>query len=197
MSDEQQPDLQWGPLEQRPQRRGRVWVIVGAAVAALVLVGALLFFLLPRGEDSPRPEVSTTPSPSASVTEEPTPGSTAGPEPSMTPVTTPPPVPDPSVDAFRDQVRGWLDDALTGIDIVSASSGQEALGVVETLEDDVQRLSETPAPSSIQSEWSEALGDYAESLTALRAVVSDGSGTAASVESARASAEKLRAVVGL
>ncbi|PCE14936.1 hypothetical protein AUC47_01995 [Microbacterium sp. SZ1] len=196
MAENTQPDLQWGPLEQKPRGRGRIWIIVGLAVAALIVVGVLLFFLLPRA-DGQSPEASATPSPSATTTEEPTPAPTIAPDPTMTPVTTPPPVPDPSVDAFREQVRGWLDDALTGIDIVSASSGQEALSVVETLEDDAQRLSETPAPTSIQSGWSEALGRYAESLAALRTAVSDGSGTSASAESARASAEELRTVVGL
>lgn len=206
MTDEPQPDLRWAPLEPKPRNRGRVWLIVGLVVAALVIVGVLLFFLLPRGESptpgasgSPSPSASpsassspsTSPSPTATQTEVPPP--TAAPEPS-TPVTTPPPVADPSVDAFRGQVRGWLDDALTGLQIASETSGQDATAVIESLQADAQRLGEIAPPGSIESAWGAAVDDYNQKLSALRSEATAGT---PSVDSARAAVNELRAVVGL
>lgn len=202
MTDEPQPDLRWAPLEPKPRNRGRVWLIVGLVVAALVIVGVLLFFLLPRGE-SPTPGASGSPSPSASpsaspsMTPSPTqtdaPQPTTEPEPSMTPITTPPPIADPSVDAFRGQIQGPLDDALTGLEILGETSGQDAISVVESLQADAQRLSETAAPSSIEAAWGERLAVYAQSLTELRADPA----AAGAIDRARGAANDLRAVVGL
>ncbi|MFJ4997524.1 hypothetical protein ACIP5T_05190 [Microbacterium sp. NPDC088619] len=208
MTDEPQPDLRWAPLEPKPRNRGRVWLIVGLVVAALVIVGVLLFVLLPRGE-SPTPGASGSPSPSASASASASPSSspspsptpaqtetpppTAAPEPS-TPVTTPPPVADPSVDAFREQVRGWLDDALTGLQIASETSGQDATAVIESLQADAQRLGEIAPPGSIESAWGAAVDDYNQKLSALRSEATAGT---PSVDSARAAVNELRAVVGL
>lgn len=207
MTDEPQPDLRWAPLEPKPSNRGRVWLIAGLVVAALVIVGVLLFFLLPRGE-SPTPGASGSPSPSASPsvspsaspssTQPPTeaPQPTSAPEPT-TPITTPPPVADPSLDAFRGQVQGWLDDALTGLEIVNETSGQDALSVLDTLQADAQRLSGTVAPTSLASSWSDGVGSYAQKLEELRSAASSGASTGAAVAAARAAADELRALVGL
>ncbi|KQR49544.1 hypothetical protein ASF87_12490 [Microbacterium sp. Leaf161] len=207
MTDEPQPDLRWAPLEPKPRNRGRVWLIVGLVVAALVIVGVLLFFLLPRGE-SPTPGASGSPSPSASPSASPSmspsasptpiqteiPQPTAAPEPT-TPITTPPPAADPSVDAFRGQVRGWLDDALTGLQIVSETSGQDATAVIANLQADAQRLGETAPPSSIESAWGAAVNDYNQTLSALRSDAA--AGTPTDVDSARSAANALRDIVGL
>jgi hypothetical protein len=207
MTDEPQPDLRWAPLEPKPSNRGRVWLIVGLVVAALVIVGVLLFFLLPRGE-SPAPGASGSPSPSASPSESPStspspspsttptdvPQQTAAPEPT-TPVTTPPPAADPSVDAFRGQVGGWLDDALTGLQIVSETSGQDSAAVIASLQADAQRLGETVPPGSIESAWSAAVDEYNQALSALSSDVA--AGTPATVDNARSAVNELRGIVGL
>lgn len=208
MTDEPQPELRWAPLEPKPSNRGRVWLIVGLVVAVLVIVGVLLFFLLPRGETptpgasgSPSPSASAStspsPSPSASPTQTETPQPTAEPAPTMTPVTTPPPVADPSVDAFRGQVQGWLDDALTGLEIVGETSGQDAISVLDTLQADAQRLAGTAAPVSIASSWSDGVNRYAQKLGELRSAASSGASTGNAVAAARAEADQLRALVGL
>lgn len=204
MTDPTQPELRWAPLEPKPRNRGRVWLIVGLVVAALVIVGVLLFFLLPRGE-SPTPGASGSPSPSASASASPSPSPsasqteapqpTAEPEPTMTPVTTPPPVADPSVDAFRGQVQGWLDDALTGLQIVSESSGQDATEVIASLQADAQRLGEISPPASIESAWGAALNEYNQALSSLQSEAS--SGASPSVDRASSAVNQLRGLVGL
>lgn len=207
MTDAPQPDLRWAPLEPKPSNRGRVWLIVGLVVAALAIVGVLLFFLLPRGDapdpgasasPSASPTASASPASSANPSSSPTPAQTEAPQPTAepeptTPITTPPPVSDPSVDAFRGQVQGRLDDALTGLEIVGETSGQDATSVVETLQADAQRLSETAAPSSIEGAWGERLAAYARSLTELRA----DPGSAGALDRSRDAANDLRALVGL
>lgn len=207
MTDEPQPDLRWAPLEPKPRNRGRVWLIVGLVVAALVIVGVLLFFLLPRGESpapgasgSPSPSASPSVSPSASPSSTPTPTQTEVPPPTVapvptTPVTAPPPAPDPSVDAFRGQVQGWLDDALTGLQIASGTSGQDATSVIESLQADAQRLAETAPPGSIESAWVAAVNDYIQTLSALHSDVA--AGASATVDSARSAVNELRGIVGL
>lgn len=209
MSDQPQPELRWAPMEPKPSRAGRVWLIVGLVVAALLVAGVVLFFVLPRNE-TPQEEGTASPSPSASASASPTPTSSTTPtatppstpaptsEPTSEPtppVETQPPVVDPSIGAFRDQVSGWLDDALTGLDIVSGTSGQDALSVIDTLQDDAQRLSEASPPSSIASQWNDGVAAYSQRLGELRAAVSGGS--APSVDAARSAAESLRGVVGL
>lgn len=185
MSDSQ-PDVRWAPTEPRPENRGRVWLIVGVAIAALVIVGLLLFFLLPRGE-APAPDASGSPSPSQSST----PGETP------TPASTPPAPIEPTLDGFREEVGGWLDDAPRGLDIVSASDGTEGLSVVETLEADAQRLSDSLPPSSIDQQWRDGVTGYLERLAELRTVLSAGSESAGAVEAARSAVQNLRDLVGL
>lgn len=201
---EQQPEYIWAPTDETP-KRGRVWLIVGLAVAAVAIAVAAFWLFLRPGAPlasatptaSASPSASVSPSASASATESATPSAapSEAPEPSMTPVTTPPPPVDPSVDAFRGQVGGWLNDALTGLDIVADSRGSDAVPVVDNLRDDAQRLAEVPAPSSISSDWNEAVSDYSGRLTELRKAVSSGSDV--SVDAARVSAQRLRDLVGL
>lgn len=198
--DEQQPELRWAPLPPPPKRTGRTWLIIGLVVAALAIAGAVLFFLLPRGS-SPAPTESASPTPTASPTESATPSPSGTPSPSAEPepepITTAPPVGDPSADVFRDKVSGWLDTAPRGLDIIAGASGQDGLPVVDTLQDDAQRLSDARPPSSIQQEWSDGVNAYAQQLSALRSAIEDSSGVSAAVDAARASAQSLRSLVGL
>jgi hypothetical protein len=92
-------------------------------------------------------------------------------------------------------VSGWLNDAVTGLDIVSGTSGQDALSVIDTLQNDAQRLSETSPPSSISSQWTDGVAGYSQRLGELREAVSGGS--SASVDAARSAVENLRSLVGL
>lgn len=200
MSDGQpqpQPELRWAPLPPKPKRAWKVWTIAGIVVVALIVSIIVLFVLLnPGGEPdvegtaSPTPSVSVSPSPSEPPTVEPTD------EPTV-PAVTEPPVVDPSVEAFREQVSVWLESAPTGLDIVSQSSGQDALTVVDTLQEDAQRLSDAQPPSSILEQWYSGVSAYAETLGALRTAVTSGSGVPAAVESARVAVQDLNAIVGL
>ena len=194
--DEPQPEVRWAPLPPAPKRTGRVWLIVGLSVAALAIVGLLLFFLLPRDGD-PEPVDSTSPTPTAtpSETATATPAPTTTPEP--TPITTAPPIGDPTVEVFRDKVSGWLNSADRGLDIVAGASGQDALPVVDSLQEDAQRLGDALPPSSIQDSWRSGVEAYAQRLTALRAAIEGGSGVPGAIDSARAAAADLRSLVGL
>ncbi len=191
---EQQPEVGWAPIPPKPSRRGRVWLIVGLVVAALVVAAVLLLFLLPRGE-SPEPGKSPAPTPSTSATASAPPEPTG--EPTTDPVVSPPPAADPSLDAFRGQVSGWLSDAGRGLDIVARTSGQDALTVIATLQEDAQRLSDSQAPSSILEQWREGVATYAQRLTDLRAAVSEGADAASAVDAARAAAQDLKTTVAL
>jgi len=191
MTDEQQPDAPWAPMEPQPSNRGRIALIVALIVAGLVVVGVLLFFLLPRGE-SPAPGASGTPSASPSATSTPDPSD----EPTTPPVTVAPEPITPSVETFRDQVGFWLEDAGRGLDIAAASSGQDAVQVVETLQEDAQRLSDTLPPSSIATEWRDGVADYAQTLADLKNAASSGSDTTTATDAARASLQVLTDLVG-
>ena len=196
--DEPQPEVRWAPLPPAPKRTGRVWLIVGLSVAALAIVGLLLFFLLPRG-GAPEPVESASASPTATPSETPTPAPTptgsAPPEP--TPITTAPPVGDPTVEVFRDKVSGWLNSADRGLDIIAGASGQDALPVVDSLQQDAQRLGDALPPSSIQDSWRSGVETYAQRLVALRAAIESGSGVSGAIGSARSAAADLRDLVGL
>jgi hypothetical protein len=200
--EEPQPELRWAPLPPQPKRTGRVWLIVGLSVAALAIVGVLLFMLLPRG-DSPTPSGSASPTPTATATTTPTqtptatPTATTPPAPEPTPVLTQPPATDPTIEVFRGQVSGWLNDAPRGLDIIAGASGQDALPVVDTLQQDAQRLSDAQAPSSIASKWQDGVADYAQRLAQLRTAITNDSGVPAAVDAARKSVNGLRSLVGL
>ncbi|MEE6389435.1 MULTISPECIES: hypothetical protein [Microbacterium] len=196
---EPQPEVRWAPLPPRPRNRGRLWLIVGLVVAALVIVGLLLFFLLPRdgapapgGSASPSPSATTSPSASPSTPNAPSEGATPDP----TPLTTPPPVGDPSLEVFRDKVGGWLTAAERGLDIVDENRNQDALPVVDSLQEDAQRLGDAVPPSSIQDAWRSGVETYAERLTALRTALESDSGVSGALDSARSAVAELRSVAG-
>lgn len=197
MSD-QQPELRWAPMPPQPKKSGKVWLIVGLTVVALVIVGALLFFLLPR-EDTSGPAESASPTPTATPTHTPSPTltPTAVPEPTRTPQVTRPPVTDPTVDVFRGQVSGWLGDAPRGLDIIAGASGQDGLPVIDTLRQDAQRLSDARPPSSIAANWRDGVTAYADRLEELRAAITKGSGVSPAVDAARSAVQELRSLVGV
>jgi len=203
MSDEQQPELRWAPIPPKPSRKGRVWLIVGLVIAALVVAGVVLFFVLnQRGKPDAEGTASPSPSASASASPSPTPTATATATAAPTteptePVETEPPVVDPNIETFRSQVSGWLGDAGRGLDIVAGASGQDALSVVDTLQQDAQRLSDAQPPTSILEQWYSGVGVYSDELATLRSAVSAGSGVTAAVEDARAALANLKAIVGL
>ena len=194
MTDEQQPELRWAPIPPKPRNRGRIWLIVGLVVAALAIVGVLLFLLIPRG-DGPDPDPS--PSPSATPSATPTPTPTPTPEPTDPPVVTEPPVVDPTIDAFRTQVGAWLEDGSRGLDIVSGVNGPDASPVVATLQEDAQRLSDAQPPSSIATAWRDGVSAYAQRLAELNTAVTSGSDTAAAIDAARSALQTLNGLVGL
>ncbi|MGQ7310483.1 hypothetical protein ACUOFU_02170 [Microbacterium arabinogalactanolyticum] len=193
---EQQPEYVWAFPPEKP-KRGRVWLIVALAVVAVAIVGVLLWAFLRPGTPVAGPTSSTSASPAASASPTPTPTTSPTPEPTPTqaPITSAPPVPDPDLGAFRDQVSGWLDDALTGLDIVSRASGQDAVDVISTLQEDAQRLAGTAPPSSISGQWGDGVADYSRRLSDLSKAAS--SGSALSVNAARTSVANLRALAGM
>lgn len=199
MSDEQQPELRWAPIPPKPSRAKRVWLIAGIVLAALIISIVVFIALLPHGEE-PDADGTASPSPSAtaSSTPTPTPSPTAEPTTEPTaPVETEPPVVDPSVEAFRGQVSGWLGDAGRGLDIVAGASGQDALPVIDTLQQDAQRLSDAQPPASILEQWYSGVSTYAQKLQDLRSAVSAGSGVPGAVDAARTELAAVKALVGL
>ncbi|WP_337005873.1 MULTISPECIES: hypothetical protein [unclassified Microbacterium] len=189
---EQQPELRWAPMEPKPKRTGRVWLIIGLVVAALAVIGALLFFLLPRS-DAPETGANGTPSPSTSAS----PAPTTTPDLPSTPATTPPAPADPTLDAFRAQVGGWLTDAPRGLDLIASVGSDDALQVVDTLEQDARRLSDAQPPASIDTKWREGVDAYAQRLTELRSAILAETKTAGAVDAARSAVQSLQGIVGL
>lgn len=191
---EQQPELRWAPIPPAPKRRGRIWLIVGLSVLAVAIVITLLVLALPRGgsaEPTPSPSSSPSPTPSATPTQTPTP------EPTPTPETSPPPVADPDLDTFTTLVQPRLDDAVTGLGFLPGMSGQEAAQIVDQLQQDAERLADSVAPSSIATEWSNAVADYASKLVSLRSAIDSGASTGAPLTAASNSLQAVRALVGL
>ncbi|MGX1695916.1 hypothetical protein ACWIBQ_11120 [Microbacterium keratanolyticum] len=199
--NEQQPDVQW-VFPPEKNRTGRVWLIVALVAAVLLISGALAFFLIPRdGGPTPLPSGSPTPDASASATPLPTgsPLPTFAPPTGVptAPATTPPEPQDPDVATFAGAVGPRLDDALTGLSILEGLVGQDAISVIDQLQQDVQRLSDTPAPSSIDSEWRAGVSSYDETLRGLRQAAADGTDLSGGISSARDAANHLRSIVGL
>lgn len=192
MSEEQQPEAVWAFPEKKNNKR-RIWLIVILSVVAVAIVAALLFFFLPRGgepEATPSPTTSESATPTPTATPEPTP--TAPDDP-----TTPPPAPDPDLDTFAAQVQPRLDDASTGLQMVAGMSGQEAVQVVDQLQQDATRLSDSAAPSAIAEKWVTVVSDYGTKLSTLRTAYENGSAPKAALDAATAALKEVRALVGL
>ncbi|MGN7859958.1 hypothetical protein ACTJI8_05210 [Microbacterium sp. 22303] len=195
---EQKPEAVWIFPEEPKKRGGRIALIIGLIVAVLIVAAVVVLFLIPRGDGTPAP----TPSPTTSKTATPTP--TASPTPTTpptdlptAPATSPPPVPDPSVDQFRAQVQPRLDDASTGLDLVQNQSGDMAVQIVDSLQNDAQNLAGQPAPASIATQWGEAVNAYAARLQSLRSAYAGGSDPSGPLVDARAALGQLRSLVGL
>ncbi|WP_300267295.1 hypothetical protein [Microbacterium sp.] len=194
MSDEPQPEAVWY-FPEKKSNKGRIWLIVGLVVAAIVIVAVVLFFLIPRGAD---PQPTSSPSSSASPTPSPSPSDSTdpAPDPSMTPITTPPPVPEPDLETFTAEVKPRLDDAVRGLDLV-ADNREVGAQIVETLQQDAEILASAAAPQSIASDWSDAVVSYANTLNELRSVLDAGSDPRNALDTSRASLGELRALAGL
>lgn len=173
MSDERQPRAEWIFPEQKKSNKGRIWLIVGVSVLALAIVAALLYFLLPQGDEQ-NPESTPSPSPSHSATTTPTPSASVAPTqtpipPPTTPVTEAPAPADPELGVFREKVGYLLSDADTGLGFVTGTSGTDAVGIIDQLLQDAQRLSAAQAPTSIRTDWATGVDEYATVLQQMRA----------------------------
>ncbi|MGO1266979.1 MAG: hypothetical protein ACTMIY_10140, partial [Microbacterium gubbeenense] len=178
MSDEQQPGPEWIFAQQKRRDKAQIWWIIGFVVFALLIIGALLFFLIPRGAE---PGPTPSPSPTRTATPSPTPTSSSTPTPTTPPTATPtdepaptqPPVPDPDLETFAAQVQPRLDDAVHGLDLVTQNLDLGAQ-IVDSLQQDATLLSDAEAPSSIADDWYSAVNQYASKLAELRATYDNG-----------------------
>ncbi|MGB4138084.1 MAG: hypothetical protein WA971_16085 [Microbacterium sp.] len=194
-----EPEYVWVfPPDKRRTRR-RIWLIVVLVIAAVAIATTLFAVFLPRTDPSatPSPSPSTSPSatPTAPVTPSPSPSpSVPAPTPTVGPVTPPPPV-DPALPVFRDKVGPVLDDADTGLGFASGSSGQDAVQIVEQLQQDAQRLSDAVAPGSIADQWRTVVADYQAALSDLRSAYESGGSPTAALDSAQSAVAALRALI--
>ncbi len=209
MSDEHQPEAVW-VFPEKKSNKGRIWLIVALSVLALAIVLVVLYFFLPRTpapQPTATPSATASPSPSSSATATPTPTPTPTPTATSEPVPSqapteepkpvPPPAPDPDVSSFAGQVRPWLDDAATGLGYVADSNGQEAAQIIDTLQQDAQRLSDAGPPRSIASDWYPALGDYSAKLGELRSAADNGVVSQSALNGTKNALKALRSLVGI
>ncbi|WP_353112112.1 hypothetical protein [Microbacterium sp.] len=196
---EQQPEYVWVfPPDKRRNRR-RAWLIGILAVVAVAIAVALVWLLMPKGDPAPTPSpsdsasVSPTPtpsgSPSSTPTPTPTPTSTGGP-------VTPPPPADPDLPVFRGKVGPVLDDAGTGMKMLGGMSGQDAVQVVDQLQQDAQRLSDATAPKGIAQAWRDRVSSYSAALGKLRSAYQSGGGASGALDAVTSELAALRALVG-
>jgi cytoskeletal protein RodZ len=187
MTDEQQPELRWAPVEPRPRNRGRVWLIIGLIVAAIVIVGVLLFFLIPRSEQpappesspssSPSPSAGTTTSPSASPSEDPTPVETV-----------------PALNEAAQQIDDRLVNALSDLDYVSGASRDSAASVLAELQDGAQRISDS-LPGAGVTDGYDAVSAYSRALKAASDTIASGGDPQSDLNAAARAIEDLRALL--
>jgi len=201
---EQSPKAEWIFPPERPRRGRRIALVIGLVVAALLVAGLVVFILFPRAQATPDPTSSPSSSASPSPTATRTPTSPSSPTPTARPTTpgepttpqTEPPVPaDPDVETFRGQIGPRLTDALVGLDLLAGKSGQEAVDIVDQLQQDAQRLSDALPPSSIAERWRNAISAYAADLASLRTSASGGD-TAGGIAAVRRDVDDLRRIVG-
>jgi len=172
---EQKPDAVWVFPEEPKKRGGRIALIVGLVVLVLLAAGVVALFVVPRGGGALGPTASPStsrtamPSPSVSPTQTDAPTAVSVP---TAPATTPPPQPDPSITQFRNQVGFRLGTASEGLDMIAQGASDNAQTVAK-LQEDAQRLSDTPPPSSIADAWRSDLQNYTGYLAALSANSSD------------------------
>ncbi|MGN7964686.1 hypothetical protein ACTJKK_01280 [Microbacterium sp. 22179] len=197
MSNAPQPELRWAPIPPKPKNRARIWIIIGSVILALAIVAALLWFFLLRGET---PDGAPSPSPSSSETASPSPSGEPDPGASENPSEepgTPPVAPAPDLSAFVAQVQPRLDDGVRGLDMLAQLSGQDAVGVVDQLQQDAQRLAETTPPTSISDSWFTAVSEYSAALSEVRSAAESGGSTTDSVTTARERLQALRGLLGV
>lgn len=193
-----QPEYVWAFRDEKP-KRGRVWLIVVLVIVAVAIAAGLFWLFLRPGFPDTAETPSPTPLMSVSASSSATPSTSPTPSPTPVPsseLTAPTPA-EPDLTAFRDRVRPWLDDAITGLGFLSNSDSAEAESIIDSLEGDEQRLADLPVPSSIRGEWQEALAAYSDQLETLRGVVTNGADMNSAVKTARHSVESLQATAGL
>ncbi|MBS1672481.1 MAG: hypothetical protein JSS74_00760 [Actinobacteria bacterium] len=185
MSEQPQPEAVWVfPEDKKKGRGGRIALTIGLVVLALVAIGVVALFLIPRDD---RPAVAPTSSPSSTPTPSAAP-TTASPVPTAAPTVAPTPeVPD--IAAFRDQVGFRIVTAGEGLDLIA--QGQDPQGTVTKLQGDAQRIADVAAPTSIEQGWSAALQDYMAALDALSLNPAD----AAALAKARGAVAELTALL--
>lgn len=189
MTDDGRPTAQWAPLSPAPNNRRRVWLIVGLAVAAIVIVALVLFFLLPRNDDTATTP-SASPSPTSSTSESP-----GTPEPSPTSSGEPSPTPAPTeLDPAAQRIDDQLGEALSELDAISSESPDVAVGIVGELQDAAQRLSDSLPGAGIDDAYEEVQA-YSAALDRLRGALTSGGDVSAALDSARDALAELRAVV--
>ncbi|WP_417508314.1 hypothetical protein [Microbacterium sp.] len=201
MSDDQQAGPEWIFAQQKQRDKAQIWWIIGFVIFALLIIGTLLFFLIPRGDDtSPAPihppTATPTPSPTSTQTSTPAPTSPSTTSPIDEPLLTQPPVPDPDLETFAAQVQPRLDDAVHGLDLVTQNLDLGAQ-IVDSLQQDATILSDTAAPSSIAEDWNKAVTQYATKLADLRGTYSNGANPQPALDAATAALQKVRALVHL
>ncbi len=146
-----------------------------------------------RRRASGRFHPTTSPTPTAtSAPTSPVPSPTEDSEPEATP----PAPPDPDLATFTSQVQPRLDVAVNGLDLIRQNIDLGA-EIVDSLQQDANILSDTPAPGSIADAWSTKVAEYATRLAELRATYDDGSDHQSAVDAAAAALQEVRALVGL
>ena len=69
--------------------------------------------------------------------------------------------------------------------------------ILRQLQQDAERLTSVPAPSSISTQWNDAVGAYAAQLKALRTAYDSGSNATAGLDASASALQTVRALVGL
>lgn len=196
---EQQPEYLWAPTAEK-RGHGRIWLIIGLAVAAVAIAATLFWMFLPRttpvADPTSTQTPTTSPTPDATPAPTPTTTATADPTPTAPPVTQPPP-PDPSVAVFREKVGPVLNDADTGLRMLGSMSGADAVQVVDQLRQDAERLSDAVAPSSIADTWRSRTDAYLNALAQLRSAYQANSEVQPAREAAVSAEQSLKQAVGL
>lgn len=197
---EPQPEYVWAYPPGRRRNVGRIWLIVGLSVVALVLaVGAFWLVVRPGwvpSEATPTPTADATPTLTPSPDASPTARPSATPEPEPTVVSTPPPAPDPDLAVFRDRVSPVLDAAATGLRYAREEGGSAAMQDIVLLQDDAARLAQYAAPRSLAAQWADGVSTYQQTLERLRTGYEQGTDTSSADAAAQAALNDLNALVG-